>query len=537
MAVHVRPLASLRQRGHRLLGLAAAVALGNMALAGCSSGPEVKELQLGEVIEGFVGGVSGDEPRASLVAQDVLAAGGTAADAATAMALVMSVTYPAAASLGGGGSCLVSDAATQTVETLNFLPSAGVAGGPVAVPGMVRGIAALHSRYGRMSWAKMVTKAEELARKGHSISRALADPLKAARPIMLSDTGLSALFMTPSGKVLDEGSLLTQIPLSSVLAQLRVRGPGEFYFGRIATNLVNGVREAGGALTISDFRNYQPSWHETASVRRGDMVYHTSRGPMTGGIIAGQMWAMLKEGGRSAKMDAAQRAHLMAEVSMRAYAERGNKAARPLSVFRAHALMANYLPNRHDPGKPVTRTPLRPEQGTRGSTAFTVVDREGSAVSCVLTMGGPFGAGKADRVTGIVYSPVPRSQDLEFLGPVIVLNKEGRLILVAASAGGPSAPAALADGALSATEGGTLETAIDAPRVFHPGNPDVLYVEPELASPVVTSLRRRGHTLRVSRNLGRVNAIFCPGGLSEDSTSCEYKNDRRGYGLAAGGKF
>jgi gamma-glutamyltranspeptidase len=120
---------------------------------------------------------------------------------------------------------------------------------------------------------------------------------------------------------------------------------------------------------------------------------------------------------------------------------------------------------------------------------------------------------------------------------VIVLNKEGRLILVAASAGGPSAPAALADGALSATEGGTLETAIDAPRVFHPGNPDVLYVEPELASPVVTSLRRRGHTLRVSRNLGRVNAIFCPGGLSEDSTSCEYKNDRRGYGLAAGGKF
>jgi gamma-glutamyltranspeptidase / glutathione hydrolase len=530
---NVKTRAGWRQRASSLLILPWAT----LALSGCGSDPEIKELQLGEVIEGFVGGVSGDEPRATLIAQDVLASGGTAADAATAMALAMSVTYPAAASLGGGGACLVSDSATQTVETLNFLPSAAVGGGLVAVPGMVRGIASLHSRYGRMSWEVLISKAEELARKGHNVSRALADPMTAARPIILSDPGLSAILMTPSGKVLREGNLLSQVPLSSVLAQLRVRGPGEFYFGRVATNLVNGARDAGGALTMSDFRNYQPSWHETVSVKRGDLVFHTSRGPMTGGIIAGQMWAMLKEGGRSAKMDAAQRAHLMAEVSMRAYAERGSNAARPLSVFRAHALMTGYLPNRHDAPKSSKRPALRPEQGTRGSTAFVVVDREGSAVSCILTMGRPFGIGKADRVTGIVMSAAPMHEDLEFLGPVIVLNKTGNLILAAASAGGPAAPAALADGALSATEEGKLDQAVDAPRLFHPGNPDVLYVEPEMTSEVITSLRRRGHALRVAKNLGRVNAIYCPGGLSDKNTSCEYKSDKRGFGLAAGGQF
>jgi len=506
-------------------------------VSACSSEPEVTRLKLGEVIEGFVGGVSGDEPRASIVAQDILATGGTAADAATAMTLVMSVTYPAAASLGGGGSCLVSDAATQTVETLNFLPKPAVGGGVIAVPGMVRGIASLHGRYGRMPWGTLVLKAEELARRGHKVSRALADPMTASRPVILSDPGLSSIFMTPSGKILGEGDMLSQVPLSSVLAQLRVRGPGEIYHGRAATNLVHGARDVGGALTLSDLRNYQPSWHETVSVRRGDLVYHTSRGPMTGGIIAGQMWAMLKEGGRSAKMDAAQRAHLMAEVSMRAYAERGSNAARPLSVFRAHALMAGYLPNRHEPPKTSTRPALRPEQGTRGSTAFTVVDREGSAVTCVLTMGRPFGVGKADRLTGIVLTAPPKPEDMEFLGPVIILNKENQLVMAAASAGGPAAPAALADGALTATEEGKLKAAIDAPRVFHPGNPDVLYVEPEMASDVVMSLRRQGHTLRAVKSLGRVNAIYCPGGLGTDKPVCEYTSDRRGFGLAAGGQF
>ena len=529
----VKSRAGWRQRGRVLLSLS----LAGTVLTACSSEPEVTHLQLGEVIEGFVGGVSGDEPRSALVAQDVLASGGTAADAATAMALVMGVTYPAAASLGGGGSCLISDAATQTVETLNFLPSAAVGGGVIAVPGMVRGIAALHSRYGRMSWVELIAKAEELARKGHSVSRALADPMTAARPVILEDPGLSSIFMTASGGVLGEGSPLSQVPLSSVLAQLRVRGPGEFYFGKVAANLVNGSRDVGGALTMSDFRNYQPSWHETVSVKRGDLVYHTSRGPMTGGIIAGQMWAMLKEGGRSAKMDAAQRAHLMAEVSLRAYAKRGSNAARPLSVFRAHALMTGYLPNRHAPLKSVTRPALRPEQGTRGSTAFVVVDREGSAVSCILTMCNPFGVGKADRVTGIVLSSAPKHEDMEFLGPVIILNKQGRLVLAAAAAGGPAAPAALAEGALSATQDGKLETALDAPRLFHPGNPDVLYVEPQTSSSVVTSLRRRGHALRAAQNLGRVNAIFCPGGLDTENTTCEYKADRRGFGLAAGGQF
>ena len=78
---------------------------------------------------------------------------------------------------------------------------------------------------------------------------------------------------------------------------------------------------------------------------------------------------------------------------------------------------------------------------------------------------------------------------------------------------------------------------VDAPRLFHPGNPDVLYVEPQLSSAVVASLRKRGHTLRAVQNLGRVNAIFCPGGLDPDNAHCEYKSDRRGFGLAAGGKF
>ena len=523
-------------RGSRQRGLLPLV-LASALLAACSSEPEVTTLELGEVIEGFVGGVAADEPRAALVAQDVLAAGGTAADASVALAFSMAVTYPSAASLGGGGACVIYDAATQTSETISFLPGRPARGGIVAVPGTVRGMAALHSRYGRIGWADLVSPAEILARRGHSVSRALAGPLVAARPLLAAEQGLRSIFMTPSGKVLTEGDTLSQVPLSAVLAQIRVRGPGELYIGPAALNFVSGARALGGVVELADLRGYRPSWHDTISMNTGKFVYHTSPGPMTGGAIAGQMWAMLNENQRLAKAKGAQRTHLLAEVSARAYGDRRVNAKRPLSSFRAHALMTGYLPNRHPPMPNSHQPALSPELGEGGSTGFAVVDREGSAVACTLSMGRVFGAGRADRLTGIVFAAPPIQSDFEFLGPALVIGPEGRVIMAAAASGGPAAPAALVQGALVGVENGTLNNVLGAPRVFHPSNPDLAYVEPDMHGDIVANMRRRGHTLRMAPSLGRVNAILCPGGLGGDNAKCEYRSDQRGYGLAVGGEF
>ena len=97
--------------------------------------------------------VSGDEPRSVIEARRVLKRGGTAADAATAMYFVLSVNLPSAASLGGGGVCLVFRPKTkkeaESIEVLEFFTKASKdnslnAVRPSAVPGNPMGIYALH---------------------------------------------------------------------------------------------------------------------------------------------------------------------------------------------------------------------------------------------------------------------------------------------------------------------------------------------------------------------------------------------------------
>ena len=60
-------------------------------------------------VSGFLGGVVADEPQAALAGRAVLSAGGTAADAVTAMGFTLAVTLPSRAGLGSSGACLAYD--------------------------------------------------------------------------------------------------------------------------------------------------------------------------------------------------------------------------------------------------------------------------------------------------------------------------------------------------------------------------------------------------------------------------------------------
>ena len=184
-------------------------------------------------VEGFLGGVMADEPNAALAGRDVLSAGGTAADAAVAAYFTLAVTLPSAASLGGGGICLVHDSESGTVETLDFIARApasvpATATRPTAIPGNPRGFFALHAKYGRLPWEQLVASAEEKARFGALVSRAFSRDLAEVGAALLVEPKTRQIFGRADGRsVLSEGEVLVQIELASVLSQIRRHGPAE----------------------------------------------------------------------------------------------------------------------------------------------------------------------------------------------------------------------------------------------------------------------------------------------------------------------
>ena len=521
-------------------------ALTGLLLVGCGkSGPPVGAL--GNV-EGFAGGAATDEPRAVIIAEDVLSAGGTAADAAVALYFTLAVTYPIAASLGSGGVCLVFDGITGIAETLEFLPRPPAGGGSVALPGTVRAMSALHARYGRLRWAQLISPAEELARFGFPLSRAMARGIEVFSDELAARASLQKMLAGRTGAFLNEGELIEQIELSAILSVLRMRGAGDFHAGLLARNFVEASDRMGGAVTVGDLRDYLPVWQDTAKIKFGNMTLHTVSPPAGGGILTGLMWSMLAEGDRFTDAAPEERPHLLVEVSMRAFADRYTAAAgsaSQVSAFRAHTLMRNYDANRHDaagvvPGAaPLADFPPGPlVAGGDGTTSFVVGDRSGSAVACAITMNGPFGVGQRDPITGIIPAlALPPEQSVgAFLGPLLVVRHHvDEVVLAVAASGGVAAPTAVMQTAVGTLlEERSLRQVIRAPRLFRGWQSDQALYEEATSPAVIDSLKARGHALTPFTPLGFVNALYCPNALGKEPHTCEFSADPRGFGLSVG---
>lgn len=520
---------------------------------------EEDESQRGVIgfVKGFIGGVAADEPRAVLIGRDILSAGGTAADAAVAMTFALAVTLPSSASLGGGGVCLVRDAGTKVTETLDFLPGIpktipATVVRPTAVPGNVRGLAALHAKYGKLRWAQLVSPAEKLARFGTQVSRAFASDFKRMSPAMLAEPAIRNIFFQNQGsRPIREGDFLKQLDLSGVLGRLRARGAGDFYNGPLARQLVAAVTKGGGSLTLEDLRSYAPRWRPTLKIPyiKGT-AFHV---PMTSGpssVLVAQMMGMLIENGDWKDSSLAERAHLMAEVTGRAFAYRGRwlqkdgKSAfdsrRLISEDIIRQLIAGFRPDRHLVQGNVNSPPAE-KPGNPMGTGFVVADRKGSAVACALSLNNLFGAGQVAEGMGIVLAalPGPMGRGPDSLA-VMMLVSEFRNVFYygAAASGGSAAPSALVAVTANTFMGRieeNLEKALAAKRVHNSGVPDLTYYEQGLDAAIIDTLTKQGHRLSPAPAIGLVNAVFCSTGIPvKEDASCSIRNDPRGFGLASG---
>ncbi|MGH6888709.1 MAG: gamma-glutamyltransferase [Rhizomicrobium sp.] len=354
------------------------------------------------------GYVVADEPQAAQVGADILAHGGNAADAITATYLALSVTYPVAAGLGGGGVCVVR--AGQKSASFDF--QAREAGGPYAVPGNVSGFSMLQAIYGRLPWQRVVAPAESFAAAGFGISHGLEVRLADSSSIVRLDATLSSEFLNESGEIRPVGSQVTAPALAQTLARIRTQGPEVFYRGRPANQIVSYSGAQGGGITAADLESYAADRSAPLIVRVAGLdVYLPAASTGAGRYASAILSHLVGAQGR-------------VEVS-------GSKLA-PL-VFSAAkgGLLAN------DTASPPPDL---------GSTGFAAVDGQGMAVACGVTMNGPFGSGHTVAPTGVTLANAPNIGRLglsnTFLTPLVAMS-DGQLLLAGTGTGGPEGSAGI----------------------------------------------------------------------------------------------
>jgi gamma-glutamyltranspeptidase/glutathione hydrolase len=356
--------------------------------------------------------VVGDEPDAVAAGAVVLAHGGNAADAAAATYFALSVTYPVAAALGGGGLCIVHDSARSKTEAFDFLAREASHGGPYAVPGNVSGFFLLQASYGRLPWQRVVSPAEGMAAAGFDISQALATRLAASQDVIRLDAGLAAEFLDEGGHVRPAGTLAVAPALAQSLSMIREFGPTGFYRGRIASAIVSYSEGQGGSIGNDDLASYTPRRGPPAITRVGNETVYLPASRTGAGRFAAALLSHLVDVTGQPKSAG----NLIAPVAS------ATKAS--LDAFGIESLPRDL-----------------------GATGFAVEDPDGLAVACAVTMNGPFGSGHTAGGTGVTLAAAPDQGKAglaaAFLTPVVA-ETDGKVSLAGAGAGGPNGTAGIA---------------------------------------------------------------------------------------------
>lgn len=358
--------------------------------------------------------VVGDEPYAVRAGASVVAQGGNAVDAATAMYFALSVTYPVAAGLGGGGICVVHDPKSGRNEEFDFLARSSSSGGAFAVPGNVRGFALMQTSYGALPWQRTVSSAEGYASTGFLVSAALAARLKSAEDVVRLDAGLAAEFMDESGHAKQAGATVSNRELAETLAAIRVSGADALYAGDVALRIAAYSAAQGGAVAPEELSAYAAGRALPHVIRLGDDYVFLPNDKTGAGVFAGALFDTLARALASGTGAGNTEAAVVAATKQ------------ALGKFAVADLPSDL-----------------------GATGFAATDAAGQAVACAVTMNGPFGSGHTAPGTGVTLARAPATSNAglaaAFLTPVLATDASGQAVLSGASAGGPVGTASMAD--------------------------------------------------------------------------------------------
>lgn len=501
-------------------------------------------------------------PDAAQVGLDILKKGGNAVDAAVAVQFALAVTLPEAGNIGGGGF-MVYRAGNGKTSTLDFrekgpgaanvnmyLDSAGnvipnmslYTHKASGVPGSVDGMIEAHHKYGKLKWADLIEPAIKLARNGFKITKHLANDLnRTAEQFKKLNPGKNYLVKEGEWK---EGDLLIQEDLAKTFEQIRDKGRDGFYDGPVADLIVDEMKLGNGLITKADLKSYHAVWRDAIVGKYKGYKIITMPPPSSGGIALLQLLKSvepypLKKWGYN--QDSTIR--LIVEAERRVYADRSKYLGDPdfYKVPVDSLLRPAYITSRMksfswDAATPSTSIQPGSFVGYESdqTTHYSIVDREGNAVSVTTTLNDSFGSkifvsgagfllnnemddfsskpgvpNMYGLVGGKANSIQPGKRMLSSMTPTIV-EKDGKLFMVVGTPGGSTIITSVFQTILNVIEfNQSMQQAVASKRFHSQWLPDEVTIEKDgVDSTTVSKLQSKGYKIVTTKSIGRVDAIL-----------------------------
>jgi gamma-glutamyltranspeptidase/glutathione hydrolase len=491
--------------------------------------------------------VASANPDATDAGMRVLAMGGSAADAAVAIQMVLGVVEPQSSGLGGGAIALYDVAQEPRMTAFDGLsrspssydPSSGAAAGfshsgaAVGVPGSLRMLEVMHRRYGRLPWSTLFQRAIELAEAGFSVSPYLARSLAAA-----SRAGMEvpAWLTDGTGKAATEGATVHNPELAATLRAVAASGADALYVN-LADRIVAATQHTPlkGRVTVDDFGSYKAVEREPICLPLRQHVLCSFPPPSYGGIVVLEILGIFEQ--RRLPLYSLRDldfVHQFIEAGRLAEADRmdlvGDPDTGPVPVRRvldpAHLqARAALIQDRSVIGNPITgssgakcaRVDHAPEPST---SQLAVVDAWRNALAMTTTINVNFGAWLTvggfflnDAMTNFAMpsgggcaanAPAGSKRPETSMAPVIATGANGSVVLIGGSAGAGEIVDYVAQAVIELSAGKNPAEALDeghvsTARAPYAGTADVVELEygravSQLARPLIAL----GHKVRIA---------------------------------------
>ena len=504
---------------------------------------------------------------------EILDMGGNAVDAAVAVGFSLATTLPRAGNLGGGGFMLIylkekdevfyidyrsksprnssiekllgtkeiPDRDSQRWERVDYTYLAS------AVPGTVYGLLEAHKNFGKLSLQDIMKPVISQAEEGIVVSSDLSYVIGVTPQLKSDEESFSIYF--EDEEPLKEFSIMKRPDLASTFQQISKNGAKGFYEGEVANKIVDAMNKNNGLITHEDLKNYKSFFRMPIGINYKGYKVFTAAPPSGGGITLLTSLSILNSIDiNKYKSDATKTYHFLAEALRRGHNNRSHFVGDPeyfdvpisdlLSPERINELTSSIDANKASPVEDVKA--FKKAKESKDTTHFSIIDKDGNAVSNTYTLGLSFGSGVTIPGTGILMNSQmnnfayrygdktdigrgaspgnrfePGKKPMSTMAPTIIFDENDDLFLITGSPGGSDIPAAILR-----VITGVIDFNLDIgeatmlPRIHKDWPYEGLEHERSVSRDIIRRLNSMGHITEYENTIGSTQSIHISDGVN-----------------------